>query len=183
MCIFLLASQTWVRHLQGHHDCDCFPTISSTAYPSLSFISTSLISFGPRSPIKASQTLLLHFLFPILCVKMFLSLFLLIVGRCLPHTTQLSPGRPPAVHPRRALPAEGVQRSHPLPRGHAWLRPRKRGQEECRGEEGKSDRERETGREFQAFHFITSPTLSFSLRFSAPSTRWSLTTRITSCFW
>lgn len=51
-------------------------------------------------------------------------------GRCLPHPTQLGPEHPPAVHPRCALPTEGVQHSHPIPGGDTRLRLRKGGQEE-----------------------------------------------------
>lgn len=54
-------------------------------------------------------------------------------GWRLPHPTQLEPEPPAAVHSGRALPAEGLQRSHPLPGGRQGLRPRERGQKERRG--------------------------------------------------
>lgn len=56
--------------------------------------------------------------------------FLLAAGWRLPHPTQLEPEPPAAVHSGRALPAEGLQHSHPLPGGGAGLRPWKRGQKE-----------------------------------------------------
>lgn len=58
----------------------------------------------------------------------------LIAGWCLSHPTQLRPEHLAAVHTRCALPAEGVQYSHPLLGGDTGLCPRERGQEEWRGE-------------------------------------------------
>lgn len=70
--------------------------------------------------------LLLHMSFHILSTC--------VVGRRLPHPTQLDSDLPSALHPGRVLPAEGVQYSHPLPGGDTRLRPGKRGKEERRGE-------------------------------------------------
>lgn len=184
-CWQLNKSQTWLTHLQGFHDCDFFPFPPLTPHntfpqflihPSLV---TSLLAFILLS--KLPKLLFLPPLFISYSLRQFCSdfpalpLFFPVAGRRLSHPTQLGPERPPAVHPRCALPAEGVQRSHPLPGGDTRLRPRKGGQEERRGE-GKLDREgsrlqRETGEdkesgtleEFQAFHLITSLPLSLSL--------------------
>lgn len=73
-----------------------------------------------------------HFLLVLLGLCLF-SPLLLIAGWCLSHPTQFEPEPPAAIHPRCALPAEGLQHSHPLPGGDAGLRPRERGQEEWGG--------------------------------------------------
>lgn len=112
-------------------------------------------------------------------------------GRRLPHPTQLGAELPPAVHPGRALPAEGVQHPHPLPGGHARLCPRKGGQEEWRGEDvfkgvGRDVSGRQMRRRRDKRKECSSVIISFifiSLRGSTVSTIWSLTTSKTNCYW
>lgn len=87
----------------------CFHSLSSFAFQSLSLLLYILLIFTPIRPIKS---------------------FLFAAGWRLPHPTQLEPEPPAAVHSGRALPAEGLQHSHPLPGGDAGLRPRKRGQKD-----------------------------------------------------
>lgn len=72
----------------------------------------------------------LFFLLISTAIRPTMSIPILAAGWRLPHPTQLEPEPPAAVHSGRPLPAEGLQRSHPLPGGGAGLRPRKRGQKE-----------------------------------------------------
>lgn len=148
-----------------------------TVFSPSHFYFAYLLPFGPHSPIKTYIFFFVPFYFPFLLpVLLRLSRippFFLVAGWRLSHPTQLSPKRPAAVHPRCALPAEGVQHSHPLPGGDAGLRPRKRGQEERRGERqvgrfksGERERERRPWRileKLQNIDLITPLPLSLSV--------------------
>lgn len=135
------------------------------------FVFHSLSSFAFHS-----LSLLLYILLLIFTLIRPITSILFTAGWRLPHPTQLEPEPTAAVHSGRALPAEGLQHSHPLPGGDAGLRPRKRGQKDWRGKR-KKRKERQISWEWgcRMIFFIINWLFSLFyglLRFSATWMRW-----------
>lgn len=135
------------------------------------FVFHSLSSFAFHS-----LSLLLYILLLIFTLIRPITSILFTAGWRLPHPTQLEPEPQAAVHSGRALPAEGLQHSHPLPGGDAGLRPRKRGQKDWRGKRKKERRGKSVGSGVAGwFFFIINWLFSLFyglLRFSATWMRW-----------
>lgn len=126
------------------------------------FVFHSLSSFAFHS-----LSLLLYILLLIFTLIRPITSILFTAGWRLPHPTQLEPEPTAAVHSGRALPAEGLQHSHPLPGGDAGLRPRKRGQKDWRGKRKKERRGKSVGSGVAGWFFSSS--IDFSLFFMVSS--------------
>lgn len=191
-CFLLtLKSQMWVRHLQGvhlHHllykKCSVFlHSLNPYFYFCLSVLLYLLLALP-----KAFKTPLLHnvftshSLFP--CCSDFPAFP---CRRTAPSSSDTAQPRVPGS--RTPSPCSTSRRSTTFP-FVSWRRreatpSEKRARRTRRWGSSRKEKTKRGGfwEKCRVFNLITSLHLSFPLRFSAPSTRWSPTTRITSSFW